>query len=320
MFKKKRSRGGSAVGLRTKRALEDDEPDSRSTSNNTADNNQSAAVTSSQHSESAGPRAKRAATGMGVSASTAENKSNWKTNVGMGGNGHAFTSSRSAVNDNRAVELATATHDIDTATDRDARAIFEKQAAATAQAEASGAHVSSTDGVKLYTGAAGYRTWIKKREEGNYGGKATAAGPLRASAHIRSTAMIEYNLPICKDYRETGSCGWGDACQFLHDRTVYKSSAQIDAEYEAAQLAAKGDGLAIDSLAAAEHTKDSLPTTCPICEKEFNSPVVTVCGHYFCGSCALKRHAGGEVTCFVCDKPTAGIFNTASGLLKKAKK
>ncbi|TNV87007.1 hypothetical protein FGO68_gene11429 [Halteria grandinella] len=37
-------------------------------------------------------------------------------------------------------------------------------------------------------------------------------------------------------------------------------------------------------------------------------PVVTQCGHYFCERCALQHYSGSS-TCFVCSKPTNGIFN-----------
>ncbi|MCL7046562.1 hypothetical protein MKW94_028302 [Papaver nudicaule] len=36
-----------------------------------------------------------------------------------------------------------------------------------------------------------------------------AHGPLRASAHIRTSARWDYQPDICKDYKETGYCGFG---------------------------------------------------------------------------------------------------------------
>lgn len=52
------------------------------------------------------------------------------------------------------------------------------------------------------------------------------------------------------------------------------------------------------------------PTICRLCEQPFTQPVVTQCGHYFCERCAL-RHYSESATCFVCSKPTNGIFNEA---------
>merc|ERR1739848_694233 len=43
-------------------------------------------------------------------------------------------------------------------------------------------------------------------------------GPSRISSHIRSSKRFDYQPDICKDYKETGYCGYGEACKFLHDR------------------------------------------------------------------------------------------------------
>ena len=40
----------------------------------------------------------------------------------------------------------------------------------------------------------------------------------RGSAHIRATVRMDYQPDLCKDYKETGYCGYGDSCKFLHDR------------------------------------------------------------------------------------------------------
>ena len=42
-----------------------------------------------------------------------------------------------------------------------------------------------------------------------------AHGPLRASQHIRTTVRFDYQPDICKDYKETGFCGYGDSCKFV---------------------------------------------------------------------------------------------------------
>lgn len=43
-------------------------------------------------------------------------------------------------------------------------------------------------------------------------------GPLRAPTNLRATVRWDYQPDICKDYKETGFCGFGDSCKFLHDR------------------------------------------------------------------------------------------------------
>jgi RING finger protein 113A len=62
--------------------------------------------------------------------------------------------------------------------------------------------------------------------------KAKKYGPIRAPAYLRSTVRWDYQPDICKDYKETGYCGFGDSCKFLHDRGDYKSGWQLDREFE----------------------------------------------------------------------------------------
>eukprot|EP00967_Tisochrysis_lutea_P010500 scaffold12024_cov22-Tisochrysis_lutea.AAC.1 len=33
---------------------------------------------------------------------------------------------------------------------------------------------------------------------------------------------------LCKDYKETGFCSYGDSCKFMHDRGDYKMSWELD--------------------------------------------------------------------------------------------
>ena len=37
---------------------------------------------------------------------------------------------------------------------------------------------------------------------------------------------------MCKDYKLTGSCGWGDTCIYLRDRGDYKKGWQLEKEWE----------------------------------------------------------------------------------------
>ena len=58
------------------------------------------------------------------------------------------------------------------------------------------------------------------------------AGPLRATTFVRTTARFDYQPDVCKDYRETGFCGFGDTCIYLHDRGDTKSGWEMEKEYE----------------------------------------------------------------------------------------
>jgi len=93
-------------------------------------------------------------------------------------------------------------------------------------------------GPREYQGLAGYTDFIPKdAAEARSMAKVTGtAGPLRAPTNVRGICRIDYQPDICKDYKETGYCGFGDSCKFLHDRGDYKSGWQIDKEWDAEQL------------------------------------------------------------------------------------
>lgn len=57
-------------------------------------------------------------------------------------------------------------------------------------------------------------------------------GPVRAPANLRATVRWDYQPDICKDYKETGFCGFGDSCKFLHDRSDYKFGWQLEQEMQ----------------------------------------------------------------------------------------
>jgi len=90
-----------------------------------------------------------------------------------------------------------------------------------------------------YAGDATYATILEnnKHVPGNkYSG---TQGPIRAPSFVRSTCWFDYQPDICKDYKETGFCGYGDQCKFLHDRGDYKSGWQLEKEWEEKQLQKK---------------------------------------------------------------------------------
>lgn len=220
---------------------------------------------------------------------------------------------------------ATATLETETDFSSDARAIRErvlKQADAALKGKASGAGDE-----KLYKGIHGYTDYKAgfRREQTVASEKAGGShGPLRASAHIRVSARFDYQPDICKDYKETGYCGYGDSCKFMHDRGDYKSGWQMEREWDEAEkarkrkLAMKGDDDDDDDGddQSDDEDDDGLPFACFICRQPFVDPVVTKCKHYFCEHCALKHHAKKK-KCYVCNQPTLGIFNTAHEIRKR---
>lgn len=225
---------------------------------------------------------------------------------------------------------ATATLETETEFDRDARSIRERQLK---QAEESlkknpsavAASASASTAGEVYKGIHGYTDYKAgfRREHTVSSEKAGGShGPLRASAHIRLSQRFDYQPDICKDYKETGYCGYGDSCKFMHDRGDYKSGWQLEKEYEEAEKARKrriamgGGGESDDEAADDEDEEEALPFACFICREPFVDPVVTKCKHYFCEHCALKHHSKNK-KCYVCNKPTLGIFNAAQEIRKK---
>jgi RING finger protein 113A len=191
---------------------------------------------------------------------------------------------------------ATATLETETDFSKDSRA-FREKALKQAEEALKGKGKSSGDD-KLYKGIHGYTDYKAgfRREQTISSEKAGGAhGPLRASAHIRVSARFDYQPDICKDYKETGYCGYGDSCKFMHDRGDYKSGWQMEKEWEEAEKLRKRNlALGVDDVddggvdPGDEDDDDSLPFACFICRQPFVDPVLTKCKHYFCEHCALK--------------------------------
>lgn len=145
-------------------------------------------------------------------------------------------------------------------------------------------------------------------------------GPMKRQSNVRVSCRFDYQPGICKDYYETGFCGYGDDCIFAHIREEWKSGWKQDKEWDEAQKKKKMK--LNESEEETNKTKDDgLPHACFICRNEFKNPVVTNCKHYFCESCALKHFNGGKnPKCFACGELTHGQFNTAHAIIKKQKR
>jgi RING finger protein 113A len=134
---------------------------------------------------------------------------------------------------------------------------------------------------------------------------------IRAQENTKNSIRFDYQPHICKDYKDTGFCGFGDSCIFLHDRGDYKMGWELDKEWELKQNQKQPiDLAAVDSKII---DVKELPVLCPICKNAFIKPVVTKCLHYFCESCALK-HYKKTPKCFECQEATMGHFRPAKNL------
>jgi len=180
------------------------------------------------------------------------------------------------------------------------------------------------------------------------------AGPLRATTFVRTTARFDYQPDICKDYKETGFCGFGDTCIYLHDRGDTKSGWQMEQEYEEKKRreeerkgremerfmssmmcgeVAHGGGNDVKKKSTDDYfdnnqekgdnsaKNDGIPYACHICRGPFQNPVVTTCGHYFCESCMQSRiRESGLTTCPICQKDTHGVLNHPQKLVAKKRR
>lgn len=206
---------------------------------------------------------------------------------------------------------ATMTLEIETEKDKDAQSVFERSQQV--QKELEGKDLDN-----VYRGMNNYVQFIQKKDtpQGNAKSGLVRRGPVRAPDNIRSTVRWDYQPDLCKDYKETGFCGFGDSCKFLHDRTDYKAGWQL--ELEEAKKAKGEDEDDEDDNKYVINESDDLPFKCLICRESFRNPVVTKCKHYFCESCALD-HFKTSTKCYVCGTQTSGVFNTAKDIIKRFK-
>merc|ERR1712113_286856 len=95
----------------------------------------------------------------------------------------------------------------------------------------------------VYRGLGGYKQYAERSEGALSASKYSGLlGPNRSMTNVRSTMRVEYwaacsgtDGGICKDYKESGYCGFGDSCKYLHDRSDYKSGHIIEKEWEEKQ-------------------------------------------------------------------------------------
>lgn len=173
----------------------------------------------------------------------------------------------------------------------------------------------SSDGT--YKGAAGYQSFIQK----NPNAPTRTVGPVKAPTNIRTITVTDFAPDVCKDYKQTGFCGFGDNCKYLHAREDYKQGWELDKDWEKVGDKAKKGGKGVKSFAEAEDSEEEdaalegIPFACIICKKPYTNPIVTKCGHYFCEACALQRYRRNP-SCEACGAGTGGVFNGAKNLRK----
>jgi RING finger protein 113A len=115
---------------------------------------------------------------------------------------------------------------------------------------------------------------------------------------------------LCKDYNETGFCGFGDSCKFVHDRGDYKAGWELDAEWDEQQRKLREGFTPEDLVIREEDQRPSIPeqTECGICKEELVKSIVeTRCRHRFHEKCALAQSRKSK-KCALCGVTIDGQF------------
>lgn len=221
----------------------------------------------------------------------------------------SYKSKRSAMPDGPQDQGATSTLQIETEKDKDAQAIFEKRLEINKELE-------GKEDDKVYRGINNYPQYYKPKDTaaGNASSGMVRKGPIRAPDNLRATVRWDYQPDICKDYKETGFCGFGDSCKFLHDRSDYKHGWQLEREWQEGKYGEESDD---DKKYEINSDDEDLPFKCVICRNSFVDPVVSKCQHYFCEKCALERYKK-TTRCFVCNAQIT-TFNPARNLIARLK-
>ncbi|MCJ1438005.1 RNA-splicing factor [Xylographa pallens] len=171
-----------------------------------------------------------------------------------------------------------------------------------------------------YKGSSNYQSFIHK----NPNAPTKQVGPIKAPTNIRTITVTDFAPDVCKDYKQTGFCGFGDSCKFLHAREDYKQGWQLDKDWETVTKGKKIAGKTMSSRTKPgdddgseddDAVLEGIPFACIICKKSYKNPIVTKCGHYFCEACALQRYRKTPA-CAACGAGTGGVFNGAKNLKK----
>jgi RING finger protein 113A len=172
-----------------------------------------------------------------------------------------------------------------------------------------------------YKGQANYQSFIQKNPDA----PPKHVGPVKSSTNVRTITVTDFAPDVCKDYKQTGFCGFGDNCKFLHAREDYKQGWELDRDWE---IGTKGKKIQGKTVASANRSTqngnddddddallESIPFACITCKKPYKNPIITKCSHYFCEACALQRYRKSP-SCAACGAGTGGVFNVAKKLSK----
>ncbi|CCE78808.1 Piso0_000838 [Millerozyma farinosa CBS 7064] len=140
-------------------------------------------------------------------------------------------------------------------------------------------------------------------EEKQTEGQRPPSGPDKPQPkNVRATTVTDFQPDVCKDFWQTGYCGYGDTCKFLHVRDESRQRQPVEKEWEQVNIT---DGSR--NMAAPGQSDQPVPHKCLLCRRDYSHPVRTECDHYFCQSCFLARCKKKSTSCMLCGKDTGGV-------------
>lgn len=149
---------------------------------------------------------------------------------------------------------------------------------------------------------------LEKEVEGEIGRESKLPGFVKPiSRTLKTVTITDYQPDVCKDFRKTGFCGYGDSCKFLHSRDDFEGGWKLNQNWNIEEQ---------DNKNSLKELED-IPFKCVICEDDYKMPIVTKCQHYFCSSCFMDKMRT-STDCPICGKETEGVAKVSVKLKKLA--
>lgn len=142
---------------------------------------------------------------------------------------------------------------------------------------------------------------------------------IKQASNLKTTILMDYQPDICKDFKQTGYCGYGDNCKFLHSRDDFKTGWKLNKDWEEFNKSNYKEGKTThsDFKKKIDETIKDIPFKCVLCHNDYKKPVVTTCQHYFCNKCFFQRIKDtGNKKCIICGHDTKGSAKVATELQK----